>query len=334
MKILKVSHIWTSGINHIMSSLIFNLIKKLSNRNLVFVQPGDADLLFIGCYNLDTISNRIYRGISRRLKSNAIKELIESYQQSILFRRSQPIKIFYATENFRNNAIKADFSITWDLGINRENHLRLPMWKENIDWSKYGILRDSEFFLENKKYKFDNVLRFGDFYNLSELTQPQGKYFLNKKNICIFTTYLNEPRKSMYEEFSKHFIVDGYGKYFSSNIKSHNDSNFNKKEVMKNYAFNLCPHNTIYPGLYEEKVPEAFLGRCLPITWSDQNIDYDFNPRAFINLNDHIKDNFKEIIYFLKQKEFLERYTEEPLFLSEPNLDNEIKFVKKIIDCF
>jgi len=333
MKIIKVSHIWTSGIGHVMNSLIFNLIKNLSNKEIILVKPADADILIIGCYNLDTISNRIYKGLSRRLKSNKIKDLFEKFQQSTLFRRSQPIKIFDSTENFRHDVIKADFSITNDLNVNSENHLRIPMWKENIDWSKYGIIRKPSFFFKNKKYNFENVLRFGSFYNLAELTKPQGDYFLKKKNICMFTTLLDEPRKTIYEQFSRHFILDGYGKYFNTNIKSHNHSNFTKKEVMKNYAFNLCPHNAIYPGLYEEKVPEAFLGKCLPITWADQNIDFDFNPKAFVNLNDHIKDNFKEIIYLLKQKNFLEKFTNQPLLLSEPNLEKEIKFAKKIIDC-
>jgi hypothetical protein len=333
MKIIKISHIWTSGIGHVISSLIFNLIKNLSNKEIIFVKPSEADLLIIGCYNLDKISNRVCKGLSRRFKAPKIHDFIESYQQSILFRKTQPLKIFYSTENFRHDAIKADFSITFDLGVNNENHLRIPMWKENIDWSKYGVTREPSFFFKNKKYNFENVLRFGSFYNLTELTQPQESLFLDKKNVCIFTTLLNEPRKTMYNEFSKNFIVHGYGKYFNSSIENHNKSNFTKKEIMQNYAFNLCPHNAIYPGLYEEKVPEAFLGKCLPITWADQNIDKDFNSKAFVNLNDHIKDNYKEIIYLLKQREYLQKFVDQPLLLSEPNLEKEIKFAKKIIDC-
>lgn len=333
MKTIKISHIWTSGFGHMYSSLIFNLIKNLSNRKIIFTRPAAADILFIGCYHLDTISNRIYEGMSRRFQSSTINNFIEKFRLSTLLRKTEPIKIFYSTELKRYDSVNADFFVTWDLGINIKNHLRLPMWKENIDWSKYGIKRDQSFVYRNKKYNFDNILRFGCFYNLDELTRPQGDFFLKKKNICFFTTFLNEPRKTMYQEFSKHFIVHGYGRYFYPNIKSHNHSNFTKKDIMQNYAFNLCPHNAIYPGLYEEKVPEAFLGKCLPITWADQNIDYDFNPKAFVNLNDHIKDNFKEIIYLLKQKEFLEKFSHQPLLLSEPSLEKEIKFVKKIIDC-
>ena len=50
---------------------------------------------------------------------------------------------------------------------------------------------------------------------------------------------------------------------------------------MKDFAFNLCPHQLLYPGFYDEKVP-TFFSNCLPITWADKNIDIDFNPRLLI----------------------------------------------------
>lgn len=325
MKIIKISHIWTPGIGTIKSSLIFNLIKNLSNKKIIFVSPKDADILIIGPYNIETLSNRIFKNFSRRIHSRIIKNFIENFQQSLLLRRSQPLKIFLCHENFRYNAVEADFSISFDLGVNNENHLRIPVWKENIDWSKFGIVRNH--------LDYANISRFGSYYNLADLIQPQGDNFLNKKDICIFTSHMNEPRKTIYEEFSKNFVIGGFGPYFDKKIKNHNSSHFTKKEIMKDYAFNLCPHNCIYPGIYEEKVPEAFLSKCLPITWADQNIKHDFNPDSFINLNDHITDNFKEIIYLLKQREFLKKFTNKPLLLSAPNLDKEIKFTKKIIDC-
>lgn len=325
MKKIKISHIWSPGISWVKSCLIINLIEKFSNKKLVFVSPKDADILIIGPYNIQTISNRILSRFARSVNSVTVKNFIENTQQSLFLRRSQPLKIFICHENFRYNSIEADFSISFDLGVNNENHLRIPVWKENIDWSKHGISREH--------LNYSNISRFGSFYSSEDLMRPQGEHFLNKKNVCIFTSHMDQPRKTIYEEFSKNFIVDGYGPYFNKNIKGHNSSQFTKQEVMKNYSFNLCPHNNIYPGIYEEKVPESFLSKCLPITWADQNINHDFNPASFVNLNDHIKDNFKEIIYLLKQKEFLQKFVNEPLLLSEPNLSAEIKFAKKILDC-
>jgi hypothetical protein len=334
MKFLKVSHIWSSGEGHIASTLIYHLIKNISNKELIFVKPKDADILFVGPYDINSFPKKIINYFCKRFKINQkIQNTIENFRQSFFLRRYQPLKIFLNHENFRYHEVKADFAISFDLGGTDPNHIRIPVWKDKIDWSKYGVFRDIKFMINNKSLYYSNLLRFGSFYNLNDLINPQGDNFLNKKDVCIFTSHMKEPRGTIYKEFLKEFKVNGYGPYFDSNLTNHNHSNFTKKEIMKKYSFNLCPHNNNYPGQYEEKVPEAFLSKCLPITWSDQNIDFDFNIKAFVNLNDHIKDNFKEILYLLKQREFLKKFTTEPLLLKEPNLDAEINFSKKIIDC-
>jgi hypothetical protein len=154
---------------------------------------------------------------------------------------------------------------------------------------------------------------------------PIGTEFLKKeKKICIFSSHLNEPRKSILDKFSENFQVDGYGPFFNKNIKNHNSSNIIKKEILKNYAFNLCPENSLYPGYYTEKIPEAFLGKSLPLTWTDNNVNVDFNEKSFVNLLNHAKDNYSEISYLLKDEDFLKKFTKEPLLLNKPNLDNEI----------
>ena len=105
------------------------------------------------------------------------------------------------------------------------------------------------------------------------------------------------------------------------------------KEILKKYAFNLCPENSLYPGYYTEKIPEAFLSKSLPISWADSNINCDFNDKSFVNLLHYSKDNFTEIISLLKEENFLKKFTNEPLLLKEPNLDDETTFIKKIINC-
>jgi hypothetical protein len=136
----------------------------------------------------------------------------------------------------------------------------------------------------------------------------------------------------MYDNFSKNFTVNGYGPYFNKNISHHNFNPLSKKEILKKYAFNLCPENSLYPGYYTEKVPEAFLGQSLPLTWADNNINHDFNEKSFVNLLNYTKDNYLEISELLKDESFLKKFTSEPLLLKEPNLNQEIIFIKKIFD--
>ena len=139
-------------------------------------------------------------------------------------------------------------------------------------------------------------------------------------------------REIIYKNMLKYFIIDGYGPYFNKEIKDHNKSNFFKKNLLNNYAFNLCPENNLYPGGYSEKIPDAFASKCLPISYSDQNVNLDFNKNAFINLLDYVEDNYKEICNLLKDENYLKKFTKEPLLLKKPNLDKERVFVEKILN--
>lgn len=316
MTTLKLAFLW---IPYFKESIFIHLLKKLSKKKIEIVAPKNSDLLFIGVYDLYTLKRHCY---------NFFKEKIfnpEKYYPNLdlyLFnRKNTPIRIFYSTDNIRWNIIKSDFSISSDLGVQNENHLRFPVWKNFIDWSNNGIYHENT----NRK-------RFGGYYNIESLMRPQGHNFINKKkNMCFFTSHLIEPRTSIYNFFSTHFTIDGYGPYFDKNIKNHNRSNFKKIEIMKNYAFNLCPENSLYPGYYCEKVPDAFMGKCLPITWADNNISQDFNEKSFVNLINYTKNNYKDICELLKDEIFLKKFADQPLLLEKPNLEKEEKFIQKII---
>lgn len=317
MQTLKLSYLWNPFFEE---TVIYHLIKKLSKKKIEITSPSKADLLIIGPYNLHTYTRKIF---------NSIKKIIdlEKYFKNIdllSLRLYQPLKIFYCSENVQLDSYKADYYISTNLGVHRyENkHLRFPHWKEHIDWSHEDITRDTN---------TGNARRFGSFYKIEDLMIPQGEEFLKKKNICFFTTHLNEPRKSFYLNFSKNFRVDGYGKYFDKGIKDHNSSHYNKKDIMKNYAFNLCPENIIYPGNYTEKIPDSFIGKCLPISWADNNINYEFNQKAFINLNDFLNFDLQELFQSLRDESFLKKYTKEALLFQKPSLETESNFFEKIL---
>ena len=154
------------------------------------------------------------------------------------------------------------------------------------------------------------------------------------KKFCFFASHLIEPRRSLLAQIGKFFTVDGYGPHFDKNLKTHNNEKFTKKNIMKDYAFNLCPENSLYPGYYTEKIPDAFFGKCLPVSWTDQNVDVDFNRNAFVNLLDYAKNNFIDICELLKDDSFLRKFTKEPLCFEKPNLLKEKEFIKSLLSIF
>jgi hypothetical protein len=321
MKTLKLSYIW---LPHFKETIFFYLINKLSKFRIEVVNLNKCDLLFIGPYDQGTHKRKIYNSLKNKFRFfHKLEEYfknLEVYQ--VMNRSSAPLKVFLSSESFPHNLFKADFYITSNLGVFDNNHLRSPCWKNDIDWSDEGIVRDNN---------AGNAKRFGFFYKIESLLKNQGDDFLKKKNICFFTTALKEPRRSFYKFFSKRFKVDGFGTYFDKGIKNHNESKFKKFDIMKNYSFNLCPENILYPGYYTEKIPDAFIGKCLPISWVDNNAKVDFNPNTFINLNDYIHTDFEQLFDSLEDINFLRKYSKEPLLLKKPNLDDEIKFVERIL---
>jgi hypothetical protein len=316
MKAIRVSSVNTIDIQN---TVIFNLIKILSKKEIKIVDPNNCDLLFVGPYHYFSVKEKLFRGLNKNKFFSQPLNLVKF----LLKRKIQPIKIFYSSENFRHNIINSDFSITCDLGVCDQNHLRMPPWKEHIDWSHEGISRNNN---------VQNAKRFGLFHKIESLQNPLSDEFLKRKRkICLITTHLNEPRGSIYKYFSKQFTVDGYGRYFDSKIKNHNESSFIKKDLMKNYAFSLCPENSLYPGYYTEKITDAFSAKCLPITWADSNVSLDFNINAFVNLIEHVKDNYYSICNLLKDDSYLKKYAKEPLLLKKVDLENEKKFVQIIL---
>jgi hypothetical protein len=316
MKKIKISTLW---IGNFRESLIFKLIEDITNKKIEIVSIENSDILIFGPYDPHYIKRKFFNLIKK--KFYFLNNVFPNLDLYLLNRKIKPLRIFYSHEAYPLPDIYYDYSITTHLGISNGTRLRFPLWKDLIDWSHLGIKRELNQFMK----------RFDNFYNIKELMSPQGDLFMGKKReICLFTSHLNEPRKSMYLSLLKNFKVDGYGPYFNNKIKDHNSSSFSKKEVLKQYAFNLCPENVLCPGFYTEKVPEAFLGKSLPITWSDNNISLDFNEKSFINLLNYSKNNYLEINSLLKDDSFLKKFTTEPLLLKEPDLTEEIKFLKKI----
>jgi len=323
MKTLKVSFLCHPFIKE---TLFFNLISKLSKKKIELVKPNKCDLLFIGPYNEFSYKKRIYNFLKKKYN---FFEKIDYYFNNFIInnlndRLYKPIKIFYCTEYLPYNLIHADYYISTSLGVSNESHLRIPNWKEHIDWSHEDVARD---------VNIGHAVRFGSFHKIQDLLKPLGGEFLSrKKKMCLVASHMLEPRESIYNYLSKYFIVDGYGPYFDKEIKSHNKSNFFKKNLLQNYSFSLCPENLLYAGGYSEKIPDAFSAKCLPISWSDNNINLDFNKNAFVNLLDHVKDNYHEISNLLKDESYLKKFTKEPLLLKIPNLDEERRFAEKILD--
>jgi hypothetical protein len=280
-----------------------------------WVKPQNADLIIAGPFNNRNIKSLAWCPKPLRPSFSKINEIIQLAYAS---RQSKPPVLFQTGENLRCDFMPHDFSITFDLGVSAPNHFRMPYWMEMVDWSKDGVTGNLN-------------PRYGCLLSLDRLLQPLGNEFLSRPlQAAIFASHLREPRQTLLGAVKKQIEVIEYGRSFNPNIKNHLESGIVKFKELQKVAFNLCPENGMYPGYYTEKIPEAFMAGCLPITWVDENVQIDFNPKAFINLAPMSLDYFSDLENILNSKNRLLSYSEQALLLERPSIEPLKNFVKEI----
>ena len=311
MKNIRIS---TQGTPHDYQASLLPLVIKHLGYQIEWVKSGQAQLQLLGPF-LDA-KKKPYSWCPKPLRPivSAIDDSISSGNT-----QSSAVTLFHTQENVRHDFIKADFSISFDLGVDSKNHLRFPYWMEMIDWSYEGLTGNLN-------------PRYGELLSLEKLKSPLGNHFLGRGGSGILlSSHLREPRASIYKALNKIVSVKGVGAHFDESIKNHHSSGFLKRDLLNQFTFNICPENGLYPGYYTEKIPEAFYSGCLPITWTDENVAVDFNPNALINLLPFFAAAFEGLETVLNDSNILEKYESQALITNSPSLGPFKAFLLKVL---
>ena len=297
------------------TSLIPTVCRSLGFQ-IQWVKPKKCDLMIIGPFH--NLGKKKLAWCPKPLRK-FIPTVNANLQSAFSSRASAPLTIFQTGENIRHDFVYNDFSITFDLGISNPHHFRMPYWMEMVDWSEEGVTGNQN-------------PRFGRLLNLEHLCAPLGEEFMNRpQKAVIFASHLREPRGTLLKAVKKQIEVVEFGRSFNPQIKNHSESGLIKFNELQHFAFNLCPENGMYPGYYTEKIPEAFMAGCLPISWADENVKVDFNPLAFINLASMSENNFSDLGEILHSRNILASYAEQPLLLHKPSLQALKNYLRDII---
>ncbi|QWD18288.1 hypothetical protein DP176_02610 [Polynucleobacter paneuropaeus] len=311
MKNIRIS---TQGTPHDYQASLLPLVIKHLGYQIEWVKSGQAQLQLLGPF-LDA-KKKPYSWCPKPLRPivSAIDDSISSGNT-----QSSALTLFHTQENVRHDFIEADFSISFDLGVDSKNHLRFPYWMEMIDWSHEGLTGNLN-------------PRYGELLSLEKLKSPLGNHFLGRGGSGILlSSHLREPRASIYKALNKIVSVKGVGAHFDKSIKNHHSSGFLKRDLLNQFTFNICPENGLYPGYYTEKIPEAFYSGCLPITWTDENVAVDFNPNALINLLPFFAAAFEGLETVLNDSNILEKYESQALITNSPSLGPFKAFLLKVL---
>ena len=169
-------------------------------------------------------------------------------------------KVFVTGENRRHDFRDADFCIGFD-HVHDNRYLRYPLWA----W--YGRTED--------------------------LRRPYGENITQEKTeFCAFVVSnpSNPIRNRIFKELSRHRYVHSAGQVFNNDPSLRSTSAGQSGpavEYMRRFQFTIAAENSAFPGYTTEKLLQAFVAGSIPIYWGDPLVDYDFNPRAFINFADY-----------------------------------------------
>lgn len=220
-------------------------------------------------------------------------------------------KILYIAENIRypynniirNNidiALNSDYKITFD--PHSDTNFRLPLWQA---------------FILKKPELWDRLIH--------------RKRVEEFERFCAFTVSnpSNMLRNNHFDVISQYKRVNAYGKVRMNDTGLKRASEGRYWRDAKDEFFLEHPHkfmmayeNTSYPWYCTEKLMDAFLVGSVPIYWGDPKVSEDWNPIAFINVQQR-KDWFDIVKTADTNKTFWEDLYEEPVFTEEQQNKHE-----------
>jgi hypothetical protein len=255
-----------------------------------------------------------------------VRNFILSQREPLKASKGQ-VTLFYSPEPppiGHYQASNCMFGISSELLNDVESYFRLPYWMESLDWSDYGI-RDSITNRAGVKVKATDLAKERDPSTVLSKT-PE---------LAIITSHMSGLRFDVVDRLQQLVPIHGFGPYYNREIKHHSESGFTKRDVLANYAFNLAPENTIYPGYVTEKILEAYACNAIPITVADTvACSLDFNTKSFINLYEDYGNMVDYLACILQDSQQLSIMAAQPLFIKPPSLQPFLSFLKKVLAIF
>lgn len=292
-------------------SLIMSIIKRI-HFTVEIVELKKADLVLRGPFRRPSAKSITCRLMNK--KNKVLKKIFPSEVKNNII-------LVEIGENIRYNAIKNDYCISSDLGVESDRHFRMPHWMLSLDWSAQGFPVPTPHPRIRRRAMPE------------EMTRPLGRETMKRpNNVALFTTHLNEPRATLWHATQEVIPnAKGFGPYFDKNINNHNNSPFKKDDILNRFKYNLCPENSLYPGYYTEKVVEAYAAGCIPITWADPHISVDFNPEAIINMHDFASTGYAAGLREALSDDNIRKLTQLPLMNEAPTIEPLVAFLERVV---
>lgn len=315
---------WTPGPGWETDHLVLTVLSRVTGRPIVRSSLARAELILVGPF-LNKVAGTVPRPLPLALVAEgfylvapAVRRVLAALQARPAGRR--PLLLAVTGENTRWDEEPFDFSISMDLGVIDPRHYRLPYWMQILDWTHEGITHANRW------------QRFGAPIPIARLLAPLGDAWRARpRAAAIFSRHQREPRRTLVDTVGRVMPVTGLGRGFGPDKYGRNARAGSKAEILRDFAFCLCPENSLYPGYYTEKIPEAFAAGSVPLGWADEQVAVDFNPDAFLNLHAFARMGYAEgLRAALDDRATLDRIAATTLFREPPSLEPLATFLREV----
>ncbi len=234
--------------------------------------------------------------------------------------RNRPIKpgktICMIPENQRPNYSLYACSLGPDIDTYGGRHCRLPVWYDSLAWPGREPDRRPP---NPENHGYEPLIE------IDSLLRPRPREDADRPMFCCFVAGNPElHRLHAVDALAGVGRVDVYGNVANRPLRG------SKFELLKQYRFNLCFENSIFPGYYTEKPLHAWVGGCIPLYFSDPHFAVDFNPRAVVNRIDFatLGDFARHVAAIEASRDAKDELLGQPLLTRRPDIEPAIAFLR------
>ena len=213
-------------------------------------------------------------------------------------------RVWFTGENLRPPVGLFDGTISFDPDDYRENNVYFPLFLFGINW-------------------FNRKLSPNGGVSREEIASRRSLNKTISRNACSFASNRSPSREKLIKNVELILQVDQFGKSVGKRVES-------KLIVSRDYTFQICNENSMFPGYVTEKLIEAWQVGNIPIWTGLAGNKLDLNLNAIL---DFTGLNSEEIEFQLRglDRESIEEKLQSPLMNTPPTLKSLEDFFRKVI---
>jgi alpha(1,3/1,4) fucosyltransferase len=260
-----------------------------------------------GAYPLENILSKTKLYIESKLSEEKMKVWLQRQNGISEVLNNKNFNIWVTYENRRPFIESYDLTLSFDIDAFDERNYYLPL--------VYLYLR------------IDGLPEYSAIHDVSmdycsEWRVVSKDVIANRNRFA--SSFINNPhplRFTAINELSKISEVDVFGRSVGKYVE-------NKIDRAKDYWFNICFENDLYPGYVTEKILESWLAQSIPLYWGDDKNGI-LNPEAYINLAkfEDLKEFTSHVATIYKDKNRMIEIIEQPLFRKKLEVDQLLQFI-------